>query len=70
MKTWKIPVVWQTMGTVYIVAETLPEAMELAKDPDGTISLPDDGMYLDDSWELATDDVALIRECYNNNLED
>ena len=70
MKTWKIPVVWQEMGTVYIVAETLKEAMELAKDPEGTIPLPDNGMYLDDSWEVATDDMSLIRECYNNNQED
>lgn len=25
MKTWKIPVVWQEMGTVYIVANTLQQ---------------------------------------------
>ncbi len=70
MKSWKIPVVWQTMGTVKVVANTLAEAMEIAKDEDGTIPLPDNGQYLDDSWELATDDMALVRECYNGNQED
>lgn len=70
MKTWKIPVVWQMMGTVKVDANTLAEAMEIAKDEDGVIPLPDDGMYLDDSWELATDDLVSVRECYNRNQED
>ena len=70
MKTWKIPVVWQMMGTVTIVADTLDEAMKIAEDEGGVIPLPDNGSYLDDSWELATDDDALIRECYNSNQED
>ncbi len=70
MKTWRIPVVWSEMGTVNIVAGSLAEAMKIAKDEEGTIPLPDNGQYLDESWELATDDEALIRECYNGNQED
>lgn len=70
MKTWRIPVVWEMMGTVNVVADTLSEAMELAKDKDGVIPLPDNGQYLDDSWAVATDDIELIRECYNGNEED
>lgn len=70
MKSWKIPVVWQEMGTITVVADTLAEAMELAKDEDGTIPLPDNGSYLDDSWELATEDMEAVRELYNGNQED
>lgn len=70
MKSWKIPVVWQEMGVVTVVADTLAEAMELARDEDGTIPLPDNGSYLDDSWELATEDVEAIRELYNGNQEE
>lgn len=70
MKSWKIPVVWQEMGTITVVADTLAEAMELAKDEDNTIPLPDNGSYLDDSWELATEDMEAVRELYNGNQED
>lgn len=70
MKTWKIPVVWQMMGTVNIVADTLADAMNIAKDEDGVIPLPNNGQYLDETWELATDDILLVRECYNGNQED
>lgn len=70
MKTWRIPVVWQEMGIVEIVADTLNEAMEIAKDADGTIPLPEDGYYLEDSWELATEDAQAIRAYYNGGQKD
>lgn len=70
MRPWRIPVVWQMAGTVMVVADTLEEAIKLAKDEDNTIPLPDNGSYLDDSWELASEDVATIREYYNGNQED
>lgn len=70
MKPWRIPVVWQMSGTVTVVADTLEEAIKLAKDEDNTIPLPNNGSYLDDSWELASEDVAMIREYYNGNQED
>lgn len=70
MKIWKIPVVWQEMGTIEVAADTLADAMNIAKDEDRVIPLPDNGYYLDDTWELATDDMALVRECYNANQED
>ena len=69
MKTWRIPVVWQMMGVVEVVADTLEEAMKIAKDDDN-IPLPDNGEYLDDSWEVATNDVDSIRDIYNRNQED
>ena len=70
MKSWKIPVVWEMMGTVKVVADTLSEAMELARDKDGVIPLPDNGYYVDDSWDLATEDIGLVREIYNRYEED
>lgn len=70
MKTWKIPVIWEEMGVVKVVVNTLEEAMELAKDTDGVIPLPDNSAYIDASWELATDDMKYIRECYNHNEPD
>lgn len=70
MKTWKIPVVWQMMGTVTVEADTLEEAIEIAKDDEGVIPLPDDGTFLDGSWEVDCSDEDYIRELYNGNQED
>lgn len=70
MKIWKIPVVWQEMGVVEVVADTLAEAIELAKDTDGTMPLPEDGYYLEDSWELASSDENYLRRFYNGDQED
>lgn len=69
-KTWKIPVCWSMMGTVEIEAPTLEEAIEIAKDEDDSIPLPDDGTYLEGSWEVDNVDVEYLREFYNGNQED
>ena len=70
MKTWKIPVVWQEMGTVKVEANTLAEAIEIARDDDGVIPIPDNGSFLDGSWEVDCEDVDYLREWYNDNQED
>ena len=70
MKTWKIPVVWQEMGTVKVEANTLAEGNELARDEYGVIPIPDNGSFLDGSWEVDCDDVDYLREWYNDNQED
>lgn len=41
MKTWKIPVVWKEMGIVVVEADTLEKAIEIARDDDGVIPIPD-----------------------------
>ena len=69
-KTWKIPVCWSMMGMVEIEAPTLEEAIEIARDDDGILPLPDDGTYLDGSWEVDNEDVEYLREFYNGNQED
>ena len=42
---WTIPVTWEMCGKVKVRAATIEEAMEIAKDEEGVIPLPDDGDY-------------------------
>lgn len=70
MKTWKIPVAWAMMGVINVEAKTLDEAIEIAKDDAGVIPIPDNGTFLDGSWEVDCSDSAYIREWYNDNRQD
>ena len=70
MKSWKIPVTWGMVGTVKIEAHTLEEAIEIARDDDRIIPIPDDGTFIDGSWEVDCEDVDYLREWYNDNQED
>ena len=70
MKTWKIPVVWQEMGYVEVEANTLAQAIEIARDDDGVIPIPDNGVFVDGTWELDCEDEDCVRELYNDNQED
>lgn len=70
MKTWKIPVCWSMMGTVCVEADTLEEAVEIAKDDEGVIPIPDNGSFLDGSWEVDCVDIDYLRQYYNGNQTD
>lgn len=70
MKTWKIPVTWTECGTVSVEADTLEKAMEIAKDDDDVIPIPDNGTYVDGSWTLSTTDIDEVRRFYNGNEPD
>ena len=70
MKTWKIPVNWTMMGMVTVEAETLEEAIEIAKDDEGIIPIPDNGSFMDGSWEVDCFDEDYLRKYYNNNQKD
>ena len=70
MKEWTIPVCWEMCGTVTVQANTLDEAMEIARDDDGNLPLPADANYIDDSWNLSHDDAEEIRCCYNGGQQD
>lgn len=70
MKTWIIPVVWTMMGTVTVEANTLDEAIEIAKDENGVIPIPEDADFMDGTWEVDCFDIDYLREWYNNNQED
>lgn len=69
MKTWKIPVTWEMCGIVEIKADTLEEAMSIAK-YSPSVNLPDDDAYVDGSFDLSMCEEDTIREIYNNNQED
>ena len=70
MKTWKIPICWTMMGTVNVEANTLAEAIEIAKDDAGVIPIPDDGTFMDGSWEVDCFDEDYLRKWYNGNQKD
>lgn len=70
MKTWKIPVCWTMMGTVNVDAKTLGEAIEIAKDDAGIIPIPDDGTFMDGTWEVDCTDINYLRKWYNWNQMD
>lgn len=61
MKNYKIPVVWQSWGIVEVKANSLEEAMDKAR----AGSLPRNGAYIDDSFEVDLEGVAT----YNNLSE-
>lgn len=70
MKSWKIPVTWEVYGTVWVEADTLEEAIDIAKDDDGVIPLPDNSDYVDGSWRVTDENVEVVRSLYNNNQSD
>lgn len=70
MKTWKIPVCWTMMGTIKVDANTLDEAIGIAKDDAGIIPIPDDGIFMDGTWEVDCTDIGYLREWYNGNQMD
>lgn len=51
---WKVPVVWSMMGHLTVEADTAEEAVREAQRLAATCPLPDDGAYLEDSFEVDT----------------
>ena len=70
MKTWKIPVVWQEAGVIEVKAKSLKEAIVLAEDHDGLIPIPDNGKYINESWEVDCYDMDYVRQHYNGGQKD
>lgn len=68
MKTWKIPVFWTMNGVVEIKADTLEEAIKKAYDADR--GLPDDGDYIENSFEVDNLNIDEIRSFLNNDQKD
>jgi len=61
-KKYKIPVLWQMSGIVEIEAESLEDAVIIAKNDTNTneLSLPTDGDYISDSFEVDDNDFSYI----------
>lgn len=70
MLEWEIPVTWEVCAKIKIKANTLEEAMEIARDDEGIIPLPTDTDYVDGSWRLSEEDVDFVRDGYNNGQQD
>lgn len=70
MKKWEIPVTWEVFGKVVVEADTLAEAMHIARDEEEILPLPDESDYVDGSWRITEEDEAFIRTYYNNNQQD
>jgi hypothetical protein len=64
MKTYKIPVVWQMYGYVEVEADSMVEATLVAMDA----PLPDDGSYIEGSFEV--DEAAIVDEVEDEKLSD
>jgi hypothetical protein len=58
------------MGTITVAADTLDEALELARDEGDNIALPDNATYISGSWDVATTDDVHIRAHFNGGQED
>lgn len=68
MITWAIPVEYVMSGFVYIEANSLDDAIDIAiSSPD--VGLPDNAEYVDGSF-VVTEDIENIRIMYNNSLGD
>lgn len=65
MKTFKIPVTWEVYATVEVEANSIEEAIKIAKDEEGVIPLPTDSDYVGGSWRLTEEDPETILELYN-----
>lgn len=57
----RVAVTWQMCGYVDIDAPTMEEAMEKFKNDVDMIPLPEDGEYVDASFELSSDDPEVLK---------
>ena len=56
LKKYKVPVYWQMAGYVTVEANSEEEAFESVKENAESLSLPDNGEYLEGSFEVAESD--------------
>lgn len=57
----KVAVTWQLCGFVDIDEPTIEEAMAYFNENSDHIPLPKDGEYVDASFELSSDDPAVLK---------
>lgn len=60
MPKFRVPVEWVQIGFLYIVADNIDEAIEIAKDP--CTDLPEHNDYMDDSFRVIDDFVEEVKE--------
>ncbi|MGN0485533.1 MAG: hypothetical protein ACI4HI_18495 [Lachnospiraceae bacterium] len=57
----KVAVTWQMCGYVDIDRPTMESAMKYFEENSDCIKLPKDGIYVDGSFELSSDDVEEMK---------
>lgn len=57
----KVAVTWEMCGYIDIEAQSMEEAMEKFKKESDYIKLPSDGIYVDGSFQLSSDDVEEMK---------
>jgi len=58
MKTYKVPVVYQMYGYVYVQAESMAKAVDEVQNGDG--ALPDNADYVEGSFEVDHDGIVFL----------
>ena len=61
-KIYKIPVTWEMMGYLNVLADTQEEALELAEKEINSEHLPQNGEYLEDSYSVDTDIMNMLKD--------
>ena len=62
-KVYKVPVVWSMMGYILVDAESSEKAKEYVKEHKNDLSLPINGQYLEDSFEVDEDGEPFTIDC-------
>ena len=60
MKTYKVPVVYQMYGYVYVQAESMDEAVDKVQNGNGDMPLPDTADYVEGSFEVDHDGIVFL----------
>lgn len=58
-KVFKVPVTWTVVGNYYMHAHDQDEAFHLVSIQN--MPLPDNGVYLDDSFEILMDEIEEVQ---------
>ena len=66
IKKFKIPVSWQMYGHIIVESDTLENAAKIAE-MDEAIGLPDNGGYVEASWEIDWDMITFENEEEESN---
>ena len=64
MKTYKIGLIWQMYGYVEVEANSLAEAIHIVHSTD--VPLPENGEYIEGSFEVDYSAVEVSDESWNN----
>lgn len=67
-ENYTIPVTWKMYGTVTIMGcDNLEEALKVAEKYQADLPLPTDGEYIDDSFQLETENLIDAQDYYRHD---